>query len=253
MSTTSRRKKPDQPGENSRYLSSATQIPGNSEDIEQPPEISLISDVIAIFIITFTSAYAGYLATNFESHSLLQPRMEPWLIARASGITAYILMWLLAMAGILLSHPLRQRFKFLHPVTRMRLHTLLAIFTLSFITLHIMSVMLDSFANVGISGAFIPFESKYRTVPVALGTLGLYTGLITGIIARFRIKIGKRGWTAVHRFSIISVILIWIHAVYAGTDSHSLALIYLISAFLLIALALSRYLASAPARKLPTK
>ena len=253
MSTTSKNERSDKPIKTSGSETVASLMPKDQEDLEQPPEVSVLSDVISIFIITLTSASLGYLATTFESHALVQPKMEPWLIARASGITAYILMWLLAMAGIVLSHPLRQKYKFLHPITRMRLHTLLAVFTLSFIALHIMAVILDSYALVGLSGAFIPFASKYRPIPVALGTLGLYAGLLTGIVARFRMNIGKKGWTGIHRFSIISLVLIWIHAVYAGTDSRPLSALYLVSAFLLISLALSRYLASKPAKVIPSR
>lgn len=218
------------------------------EELDQPPP-SILSDVFIILAITLNGVGIGYLVTNYGTHLLAEPRMGPWLIARATGITAYFLLWMLALAGILLSHPKRTRIKLLHPVTRMRLHTLLAIFTLSFVLLHVMAVILDSYANVGVIGSLVPFESKYRSLPVALGTLGLYAGIVTGVCARFRIGIGKKGWVSVHRFSILAVIAIWLHAVFVGTDSSALAALYLLSAAILIFSGLSRYTASKPETK----
>lgn len=204
---------------------------------------SLLSDFFTVLIVTANAIGIGYLLTIFESHTLDEPKMAPWLLARASGITAYLLFWLLAMTGLLLSHPWKHRLKLFHPIIRMRFHTLLTVFTLSFSALHIMSIILDNYANVGVAGAFVPFRSGYRPLAVALGTIGLYAGLLTGLSARLRIGFGRRGWLTVHRFSVISLALIWIHAVFAGTDSSALAYMYLVTALALIVLGYSRYTA----------
>lgn len=222
-------------------------IERSSEETYEDPPASLLGDLFIIFVITANAIGIGYFLTLVQSRILVQPKMEPWLLARASGITAYVMLWLLVMAGLMLSHPMRHKFKFLHPVTRMRFHTLLAVFTLSFVALHILTVILDAYAQVGLEGALIPFKSKYRTLPVALGTLGVYAGLITGISARTKIGFGARGWITVHRFSILVLILIWGHAVYAGTDSVSLGVVYLSTAFLTIIFGLSRYTMQKPA------
>lgn len=219
------------------------------EYLEEDEPHSLIADLFTVAIVTANAIGIGYLLTIFESHYLDQPKMAPWLIARASGITAYLLFWFLAMTGLLLSHPWKHRIKLLHPITRMRFHTLLAVFTLSFTALHIMTIVLDTYANVGLVGAFIPFRSAYRPLPVALGTTGLYAGMLTGLSARLKIGYGKRGWLNVHRFSVIALILIWIHAVYAGTDSSALSLMYLITALLLTVFGYSRYTAQQKKRQ----
>lgn len=211
------------------------------ENLEEDEPRSLFADLLTVAIVTGNAITIGYLLTIFESHYLDQPKMAPWLIARASGITAYLLFWLLAMTGLLLSHPLKQRIRFLHPITRMRFHTLLAVFTLSFTALHIMTIVLDTYANVGLVGAFIPLRSAYRPLPVALGTTGLYAGMLTGLSARLKIGYGKRGWLNVHRFSVIALVMIWIHAIYAGTDSAALSLMYLVTALLLVVFGYSRY------------
>ena len=211
------------------------------EYLDEDAPRSLIADLFTLIIVTANAIAIGYLLTVFESRYLDQPRMAPWLIARASGITAYLLFWFLAMTGLFLSHPLRHKIKFLHPITRMRFHTLLAVFTLSFTALHIMAVVLDTYANVGLVGALIPLRSGYRPLPVALGTMGLYAGLLTGFSARLKIGYGKRGWLNIHRFSVIALIMIWIHAVYAGADSSALSLMYLVTALLLVVFGYSRY------------
>lgn len=218
---------------------SSREVYPESDEEEEPG--SLLADLVTVLIVTANAIGVGYLLTILETHALDQPKMAPWLLARASGITAYLLFWLLAMTGMLLSHPWKHRIKFLHPITRMRFHTLLAVFTLSFTSLHVMSILLDSYANVGLAGAFIPLKSGYRPVAVALGTIGLYAGLITGLSARLKIGYGKRGWLNVHRFSVVTLAFVWVHAVFAGTDTRALAYMYLSTALILILFGLSRY------------
>jgi preprotein translocase subunit SecG len=53
-------------------------------------------------------------------------RMAPRMIARATGISAYLLLVLLVVLGLLLSHPSRTRVARPSPATRIRLHIVLA-------------------------------------------------------------------------------------------------------------------------------
>ena len=57
---------------------------------------------------TLSAAVTGVLIGSaigvVEGH-----RMAPWMIARATGISAYLLLVLLVILGLLLSHPSRTR------------------------------------------------------------------------------------------------------------------------------------------------
>ncbi len=95
-------------------------------------------------------------------------------------------------------------------------------FVLAFLGVHIVSLILDPYAGVGVAGSFIPGLSSYRSAPVALGTLALYGLVITGLTARYTRLLPPGFWLKLHRFSIGVLILAWLHGMLAGTETPAL-------------------------------
>ena len=91
-----------------------------------------------------------------------QAQMRLWLAARASGIVAYLLLTAQVVFGLILSHPTNQTTwklsKRLFPW-----HENLWVFVLAFLGVHIVSLILDPYAGVGVAGSFIPGLSSYRS------------------------------------------------------------------------------------------
>ena len=167
-----------------------------------------------------------------------------WIVGRAAGITGYLLLVALVLTGLALSHPRR---KHRLPVTvRIRLHTALATFTFVFVGLHIVVLATDSYAGVGLVGAVVPFGSHYRPAAVTLGVVGLYAGLAAGLTALFAGSIGSRVWWPIHKVAIVSLVLIWAHSLWAGTDTSVLLIIYAATGALVIIAAVLRYTATTP-------
>jgi DMSO/TMAO reductase YedYZ heme-binding membrane subunit len=94
----------------------------------------------------------------------------------------------------------------------------------------------------------VPGLSEYRSVPVALGTLGLYALLVTGLSARYTKLLPKGLWLKLHRLSLGVLALSWFHGVLAGTDSVALAGVYGASFTLVLAAAAYRYWVSRSGR-----
>lgn len=166
--------------------------------------------------------------------------MRLWFGSRAAGIVAYLLVTALALFGLLLSHPSNKvdwkASKHLFPW-----HKHLAFFTLAFIGAHVATIVLDPYAGVGLVGSLVPGLSSYRTVPVALGTLGLFALLLTGLTARFTGLLGPGRWLAIHRIALVAFGLAWVHGVLSGTDTRTLLPIYAVTGALVALLAASRY------------
>jgi len=170
----------------------------------------------------------------------------PWIVGRASGITAYLLLVAVVTAGLVLSHPWRTRLHRPSTVTRIRVHAVLAGFTLAFTALHVIVLATDSYAGVGWTGALLPMGASYRPVPVTLGVIGLYSGLISGITAVLAGRIAARVWWPLHKVSAVALVLVWLHGLLAGSDAIALLLMYGLSGAGVIALAVTRYVATTP-------
>ena len=174
-------------------------------------------------------------------------RNAPWIIGRAAGLSAYLLMVLLVATGLVLSHPGRARLRRPRPATRIRLHVSLAVFTLALTGLHVVVLATDSYAGVGWRGTLVPMGSTYRPVPVTLGVIALYAGLLAGLTAELSgRRIAARVWWPVHKVAAIALLLAWGHGVLAGIDSPLLLWLYLSTGSAVLVLAGWRYTARTP-------
>ncbi len=173
--------------------------------------------------------------------------MPAWTLARASGFTSYALMWSLVALGLVLSHSaLRGVVRRGHLVV-LRVHVIRAMFTVAFIVLHVVVLATDPWAHVGWRGALVPTASDYRPIPVTLGVLALWAAALTAVTAALAGRGLGRLWWPVHKVASLIFALTWAHSVFAGSDTPATVGVYLVSAAVLLVLALSRYAARTPA------
>lgn len=160
-------------------------------------------------------------------------RMAPWWIARAGGITSYLLLTSLVIVGMVLSSvPNREQFrasKILLP-----LHRWLALFLIAFTITHVVSIALDSYAHVGWLGAILPLAATYKTIPVAFGVLCLYALGVASFTAQFPKMLPAGRWLTIHRVALVTFVLGFVHGVLTGTDTPALHWLYEGSAALVL-------------------
>jgi hypothetical protein len=76
---------------------------------------------------------------------------------------------------------------------------------------------------------------------VALGTLGLYASLVSGITGRWTKLLPQGLWLKIHRFALVAWVMSWMHGLLAGTDSAALLPIYVATGLLVLAAVAYRY------------
>ena len=197
------------------------------------PRFAILLGVLGVGIVLATDQIV-------PATSAYQAQMRLWLAARASGIVCYLLLAGQVVFGLILSHPTNQATwrlsKRLFPW-----HENLWVFVLAFLAVHVVSIVLDPYAGVGVDGAFIPGLSSYRSSPVALGTLAMYALILTGVSARYTRLLPPGFWLKLHRLSIAVFVLAWLHGILAGTDAGALRLVYLATGIAVLTAAAYRY------------
>jgi len=168
-------------------------------------------------------------------------RNAPWVLGRAAGITAYLLMVALVLLGLLLSHPGRVRLRWPSAPTRVRLHVTLAALTLAFTALHVLALVSDRWAGVGWRGAVLPLGATYRPLAVTLGVAGLDLGVVVGVTAALAGHLPARAWWPVHKVAAVALLAVWVHGLLAGSDTGALRATYLGTGAAVLVVALSRY------------
>jgi DMSO/TMAO reductase YedYZ heme-binding membrane subunit len=182
------------------------------------PALAVLGAVVGLVVIFATDQV-------LPATSAHQADLRVWLGARAAGFMALILLTFQVVVGLLLSHPTNKSTWRLSGLI-FPWHENAWVFTVTFVTVHVVAIITDQYANVGLVGSFIPGMSAYRSVPVALGTFALYGVLITGLTARFTRLVPEGWWLKLHRLSLGVLVLGWTHGLLAGTDSPASGAIY---------------------------
>jgi hypothetical protein len=195
--------------------------------------LAVLGAVLGMLVIAATDQIV-------PASSEYQAQMRVWLAARAAGLTSYLVLTVVVVLGLVLSHPVNQSTwklsKRLFPW-----HENLLVFVVAFVVAHVVGILLDPYAGVGLPGALVPGLSSYRSVPVAVGSIALYALLLTGLTARYTKLLPAGWWLRIHRLSLLVFLLSWAHGMLAGTDSDAFRLVYAATGLAVVGAAAYRY------------
>jgi sulfoxide reductase heme-binding subunit YedZ len=140
-----------------------------------------------------------------------------WILARAAGLTAYILLTTSMLAGLTLKSRVLGRAVKASAITDV--HRVLALAGLGAIGLHGLALVLDATVKVTPLALLVPGLVDYRSWWVGVGVVA--GELMTAVAASFwaRPWIGVRAWRAVHWLSYGAFVLASAHGLLAGSDS----------------------------------
>jgi predicted ferric reductase len=140
-----------------------------------------------------------------------------WILARSSGLTAYVLLTGTVLAGLVLkSKPFGRA---LRPAAVTDLHRFLTFLALGAVALHGITLMFDRTLRMPLAGLFVPGTSKYRPAAVALGVLACELAVLVAASFSLRRRIGFRAWRRLHWSTYLIFALATAHGGASGTDS----------------------------------
>jgi sulfoxide reductase heme-binding subunit YedZ len=142
-----------------------------------------------------------------------------WYTTRGAGAVTLILLSAVVILGILSN--LRVQSRRWPRFLTTGLHRNLALMTLVFLALHIVTAVVDPFTNLGWAAAFIPFSSYYRTFWLGLGAISFE--LLLAIVATSLVRgfLGHRAWRLIHWLTYAAWPVGVLHGLGTGTDTWS--------------------------------
>lgn len=167
-----------------------------------------------------------------------------WYLARAGGLTAYLLVTASVALGIVTS------LKVVTPAwprsAITEIHRYVTLVGLVFCGVHVGAILLDSEAGVGLVAALVPFASRWEPLGMALGVVGLELMVAIAFSTRIRDRIGYRTWRKLHYSAFAVFAMSLVHGLMTGTDTGStlVALVYVLSVALILGLVVARVMES---------
>ena len=174
------------------------------------------------------------------------PNTVLWYATRGAGAVTLILLTTVVVFGVLST--LRVQSDGWPRFLTTGLHRNLALMTMVFLALHIVTAVVDPFTNLGWTAALIPFSSYYRTFWLGLGAIGFE--LLLAIVATSLVRgwLGHRAWRAIHWLTYAAWPVAVVHGLGTGTDTWSAWMLAITAACVAaVGMAVVLRLASGPA------
>jgi sulfoxide reductase heme-binding subunit YedZ len=174
-----------------------------------------------------------------------------WILARASGLTAYALMTAAVVAGLVLkSRP----FRGLKAAAMTDAHRFLTMLALGALAVHATAIVLDSTIHIGPGALVVPGLAPYRPVWTGAGVLAAELAALIAVSFPLRRRIGFRAWRRLHWATYAVFALATVHGLFAGTDSSRPAIFDLyLGSVALVAFATAWRALAGPARPSPAR
>ena len=139
-----------------------------------------------------------------------------WLLARASGLTAYVLLTSSVLAGLTVkSKPLGRR---LRAAVATDAHRFLSLLALGAIALHGLVLTLDQTVRLPLAALLVPGLSPYRPLATGIGVLAAELMVLIYVSFSLRRRIGARSWRRLHYLTFGVFAAATVHGLAAGSD-----------------------------------
>ena len=142
-----------------------------------------------------------------------------WYTSRATGLVALVLITIVVVLGTFVSNRVGGktigRFEF------NELHRSLSLVAMTFLLLHIVTTVIDTYAPTGWLSAVVPFVSRYDRVGVAVGAVAIDLMIAVWASSLFKSRVQPQTWRYLHWLSWLAYIGAVAHTFLIGADTRS--------------------------------
>ena len=139
-----------------------------------------------------------------------------WMLARVAGLSSYAALAIALLTGIAMRTAVLDWLGSNRAVRT--LHEFTVVLWVPLAGVHIVSLLLDATARIGVLDVVIPLHAAYGTLAIGLGALALDLMVAVTVAAYLKKRMRPDVWLWVHRLTYAAFALTFLHAVLSGTD-----------------------------------
>jgi hypothetical protein len=142
-----------------------------------------------------------------------------WILARASGMAAYLLLTTSVIAGLVVkSKPFGRSVK---PAAAVDFHKALAFLSLTALAIHGAALVADEAVHISFGALLVPGLAPYRPLWTGLGVLTGELMVLIYVSFALRRRIGQKNWRRLHYATYATFAGATLHGLMAGSDSNA--------------------------------
>jgi methionine sulfoxide reductase heme-binding subunit len=143
--------------------------------------------------------------------------MTTWILLRAAGIGAYMLLFLSVAWGLIgTTSVFGPR---VPKATAVTVHQFLSTAALLLLGAHVGLLLVDSFMPFRLLDVLVPLHASFHPAATAFGVLAMYAMVTVLASSWLRRRVGPTWWRRLHLLAPPAFVLAMVHGVFAGTDS----------------------------------
>lgn len=139
-----------------------------------------------------------------------------WIIARATGVASLVALAIAMLTGMAMRPKSLTWLSTNRAVSE--LHEYATMLWLPLGLAHVVALLFDPYAKVGLIDLVVPFRMPYGAFAIGLGTVSLQLVTVVAIAACSQGALSRRQWLAYHRLSYIAFAAAFLHGILSGTD-----------------------------------
>ena len=143
--------------------------------------------------------------------------MTTWIILRAAGVGAYLMLFLSVAWGLVATTSLVT--KRVSKPTSTLFHQFVSTVAFVLLGVHLGGLLLDRFTPFAPLDLVIPLRATYRPGATTLGIFAMYGMVIVLSSSWTRKRLPTKLWRSLHLFAVPAFTLSLVHGVFAGTDT----------------------------------
>ncbi len=143
--------------------------------------------------------------------------MTNWILLRAAGIGAYLMLFLSVAWGLLATTSIVT--KRVSKPTSTLFHQFVATVGVVLLAAHMALLVIDRFMPFKPVDVLLPMHTTYRPWATAAGVLAMYGVVIVLVSSWLRKPLGTKVWRAIHLVAVPAFTLALAHGVFAGSDA----------------------------------
>jgi DMSO/TMAO reductase YedYZ heme-binding membrane subunit len=143
--------------------------------------------------------------------------MLTWIILRAAGIGAYLLLFGSVAWGLIGTTNLGG--KRISRNTATLVHQFLSTGAFLLLGVHLGGLLLDRFVTFRPIDLLVPFHAGFRPAAVGVGVVTMYSMVVVLGSSWLRKRVGTKWWRRLHILAVPMFSLALVHGVFAGTDT----------------------------------
>jgi methionine sulfoxide reductase heme-binding subunit len=139
-----------------------------------------------------------------------------WYASRATGIVALLLLTAVLVLGMLVNR--QGRLPGLPRFAVTDIHRNLSLLAVTFIALHVLTAVLDTYVHIPLLSAVIPFASGYERLWLGLGAISLDLMVAMIVTSLLRGRMNRVVWRAIHLLAYASWPIAFVHSIGSSRD-----------------------------------